>query len=66
MKNIFKKRRERITLFRGQNKREDAYKAKEIPDDLFRICKRCKTCGSFFHIVNPYFAGFRKSCLTKT
>ena len=42
MKNIFKKRRERITLFRGQNKREDAYKAKEIPDDLFRICKRCK------------------------
>lgn len=43
MKNIFKKRRERITLFRGQNKREDAYKAKEIPDDLFRICKRCKT-----------------------
>ena len=40
MKNIFKKRRERITLFRGQNKREDAYKAKEIPDDLFRICKK--------------------------
>jgi ATP-dependent Lon protease len=32
MKNIFKKRRERITLFRGQNKREDAYKAKEIPE----------------------------------
>ena len=33
---------------------------------IIRICKRCETCGSLFHIVNPYFAGFRKSSFTKT
>lgn len=43
MKNIFKRRRERITLFNVRSKRENNYSAKEIPDDLFRICKRCKS-----------------------
>ena len=32
---------------------------------IIRICKRCEACGSFFRIVNPYFAGFRKSWFTK-